>query len=733
MKEPHLMKRTLCSIWALAVFAFSPQAPAQESPEPDQGIELDRVVVTVDRGERRQFEVKRSVDIQDAEDIARQQPKSIPDLLQDQPAVTVQKTNAGAGAPIIRGLIGPDNLILFDGIRVSNSTYRTGPNQYLALMDPWALSSFELLRGPGSVLYGSDAMGGVLHGLSKNPRKLFDRSWGLDGRLSFASAYPGLGGSLQADLRQGDYGGYVGASFDHFGEVVAGGGVKQPLSDYQRSAIRHKSTVTLAPDLMLTAALFETSIRGAGRAEKINLGRHRNYDNDDLLSYVRLDRLGKGWLYRMRLNVSYHMTHELDSGVRCATSGGVVTDRAACLASSAKQVTRRYENRDTVHTPGLFATLDSRFWDNRLRTIAGVESYLDVVDSNARDAGATPSQWQNRKRGNYSSGSTYASLGAFVRGDADLLKWGDSTVTMEAGGRLSCFSASAPDVPGLGDVDYADAGFVMSTGLGYRYRDQVHLYTDFSQGFRAPNLQESTVLGDTGAFFEVPNGDLEPVRSDTVEVGMKLKTDLFGLNMAGWYSSLSNLFGREMLSEAEIANLGIDQAALGGQPVARRVNRDSAWYRGVDLALKTRSWSGLSLFSAVSWVDGEVDLGDGQWVPSRRLPPLSGNAGLRYESPELGIYGEFFVRYAAAQHELHPDDVQDYRICEDPNRPGQLLADCQGTAGWSTLNLRAGLTLTENFTFDLRFENLGDTHYRIHGSGLDAPGFNGMLELRGTY
>ena len=171
-----LVRRSLQIL--ILVFACAP-AMAEEKPTDD--VELGGVTVTVDRSERRKFEVKRSVDILDEKAIARRQAKSIPDLLDETPGVMVQKTNAGAGAPFLRGMVGPDNLILMDGIRLSNSTYRTGPNQYLGLIDPWSLRAFEVLRGPGSVLYGSDAMGGVLHAITKAPRKLGERSWGLSG------------------------------------------------------------------------------------------------------------------------------------------------------------------------------------------------------------------------------------------------------------------------------------------------------------------------------------------------------------------------------------------------------------------------------------------------------------------------------------------------------------------------------------------------------------------------
>lgn len=111
-----------------------------------------------------------------------QMPRSTPEALTIVAGVFVQKTNHGGGSPFIRGLTGNQTLILVDGIRLNNSTFRYGPNQYLNTIDPFTIHKMEVLKGSGSVQYGSDTLGGVVQVLTKEPR--FADIKGLSGNVT---------------------------------------------------------------------------------------------------------------------------------------------------------------------------------------------------------------------------------------------------------------------------------------------------------------------------------------------------------------------------------------------------------------------------------------------------------------------------------------------------------------------------------------------------------------------
>ena len=102
-------------------------------------------------------------------DIERRQPRSAPDALRYETGVFVQQSAHGQGSAFIRGMTGQQTLLLFDGIRVNNSTYRQGPNQYAFTIDSRTIGSIEVLRGGGSTRYGSDALGGVIAAYPLDP------------------------------------------------------------------------------------------------------------------------------------------------------------------------------------------------------------------------------------------------------------------------------------------------------------------------------------------------------------------------------------------------------------------------------------------------------------------------------------------------------------------------------------------------------------------------------------
>jgi len=728
----------------LGVLALAGPPGAEDGSEPP-----DDVVVTASVSEREAFTTGRSVDAVDREALEERRPASVPDALLDVPGVNVQKTNAGAGAPFIRGLVGPENLILVDGVRFNNSTFRTGPNQYLAVFDPSALERIEVLHGPGSVLYGSDAMGGVVHLITRDPETPDHRRWGLTGRLGGATAWMGLSGGLQGDLCAGPYSGYVGGSYAHHGELrhgsAAGGPFTgrsspviavsrnglHPFSYFTRSGLRFKNAVDLGRGMSVIAASFGAFVRDAGRGDNLWRGRYRFYDNDDVLSYLRWERKGSGWLHRIRVNLSHHYTSEAQRRVRChATSVGRVADLTACLDGENAALVSRSRRTDTVNTPGFFTTLESRLWRGRIRTLAGLEAYFDVIGSSREDADASGWDWEAKDRGDFSDGSTYLSLGAFLRGEADVVRWERHVLALDAGVRASHFAADAPNVPGLGDVDYRYTGVVGSGGLQYRYADLFNLYADFSQGFRAPNLQETTVLGNTGELFEVPAGDLRPVRSDTLEIGLKARIPWVLLHAAAFMSWHDDVFDREELAEAEWAAAGLAAAEVAGYRVVRRVNAVDAFYRGFEARAATEPFHGFSAWTNVAWIRGDVTRRDGSTEPGRRVPPLSGAGGLRYDHEPGRVSAELFVRWAARQDRLSTGDRADLRICADPAQPWTTTGgSCSGTPPWWTLNARVGWAATDLIDVGLRFENLGDMRYRRHGSGVYAPGYNFLADV----
>ena len=729
-----------------SLFAQDSESLEQDTEKSSEFIKLPDIVVTPSRKSETVFEVDRTVHLVDSEDLTKMMSPSVPEALQETTGVMVQSTNRGSGAPVMRGMIGPQNLIVIDGIRFNNSTFRTGPNQYLSILDLSAFEQIEVLLGPGSVLYGSDAMGGVIHMLP------FDWSgepgFGGKANLSFASADLSTAVTLGSWWHDKTASVRVGGSLRNFNTLRAGDGVEQPISDYQQSAWHARGRVRTGDQSELRLTYMGGLVRDAGREDRLHEGRFRFYNNDDHFAYLDWTWIPSGIIQELRLVGSFHYMKEEVDRYRCSLEGdmGLV---GKCIDSGVlarenqnipeNPVSRQDLKKDSTITPGFLAAITLGFLENRLLVSGGLELYGDFISSSGseRRGDKDPAwEWKEAVRGNFSEDSTYLSTGGYLHFDGDIVSTEKHTFRVSGGARVSHIRAKAPEVPGLGDVDYDFTGVVGTAGLRYLYTDTFMAYLNGSQGFRAPNLQESTVLGDTGSKFEVPNQDLDPERSNTLELGLRVQLfKIIDIHLTGFISALDNIIDERELSESEWSQLGLDPADVGDKPVVQRVNRNSGSFVGTEATLELGPFWDITPWIKASWIRGEVTLADDTSYPARRVPPLMGSAGLRYEHSGGDFYAEFFVRFAGDQDRLHPSDEKDLRICENPDTLGDTYKDsdlaCPGSESWLTFNIRGGYTFTDFISANVSVTNLSDKRYHIHGSGVDAPGIGVILSLTG--
>ena len=698
-----------------------------------RAVVLPPIVVTPGRLEQPLLETGRSVDRLERGRLRELQPRSLPDALVGATGVHVQETNRGAGAPYLRGLVGPQNLIVVDDVRFNTSIFRTGPNQYLSLIDAHGIEGIEIVRGPSSVLYGNGAMGGVLQVFLRAPKTTGEDRFRYRGSVEarFASADLAGGGSVGFTGSYGDFAFFVGGTFDHFDTLRVGGGVEWPVSKYDAGYWQSK-LVWSHGSLSVTAAYAGAAVRNAGRTDSLGLGEVRLYDNDDHLAYLRLQFGPAGPVRHLRLTASYHRLGELVDRANCATTPSfgveVVSDRARCAALDNAVIEKKRRLEDIVDTVGGTAELLLALWSDRIHLATGFDAYADFVGSRREDASAKDGfVYAPAARGNFSDGSQYLTLGLYAHLAATVLDYGSQhfQIRLSGGVRYSHFGADAPNVPGLGDVGYSFDGAVGTAGLHVLIPDVFGVYGTFMQGFRAPNLQETTVLGNTGQKFEVPASDLRPERSDTIEAGAWFHLGPVTLRAAYFHSFLE-----DAIDEAPTTYAG--QSQIDGKPVSHRVNAASGVAKGVEGDLTIAVWR-FQLQAGVAWTEADVTSAAGVTTPARRIPPVFGSATLRYTHPAPRAYAEIGLRWAARQDRLHPGDEADPRICETSRHSGLLQSDvggtCHGTPGYVVLAVRGGWQIHRRVRADVMIENLLDTRYRLHASGFDGPGVGARLTL----
>ncbi len=726
---------------------------AQEEDSPQR-------VDTKTRAPSNEFVSERATTSVGEEAIARKQATSITDALESEVGIFTQSTNRGAGTLLLRGLVGPENLIYVDGVRFNQSTFRTGPNQYLNTFDPSALERIEVVRGPGSVLFGGGAMGGVVHLI---PRDLM-LSPLTEVRGSFATADDSVGVSASGAAKAGELPFWIGAGAtilrqgdleigDRGGESIVVPNLND-MGELEPSSLdtvywRARGAYVPTSKTRVRLDYFGASIVDAPRTDRIGDGEIRFYDNRDDLLYLTLEHDGSGWADSVHANFSLHRTVERIDRYNCGRvdveNGSRAPDPLGCARLEPTLVEQRRVNNDSVTTVGSSVQLVSELPAD-ISLNYGIETYGDFVASTRGDGIGVGGELTPRDRGNFAPESRYSTVGAFVSGTWDALRFGEHAFVLRLGTRAESFSAFAPNVTEeLGDVEFDEAGVVGNAGLSYLWGGKLHTYFTWNQGFRAPNLQETTVLGDTGNSFEVPNPELGPERSDTFELGSKLALDDWvRFDGSAYVTYLSDRITRE---EATLDG----ESTINDKPIERRVNRDTAYFYGAEAAVKSAPIIyDIHVFGNVTWIDGAIETdeeddtfqegplhglvgsSDRFYSNPRRLSPVRWNAGASWE-PSPAWYLTLWAAGAGAQDKLAGGDRGDLRICQES--PGILYSDvgaeCPGTDAWATLNARAGYR-HENFTADLAVRNVLDQRYRLHGSGYPAAGFNvlGTIGIR---
>ena len=243
-----------------------------------------------------------------------------------------------------------------------------------------------------------------------------------------------------------------------------------------------------------------------------------------------------------------------------------------------------------------------------------------------------------------------------------------------------------------------------NVGFAFELNDDVRLVANLGRGFRAPNIFDLGVFGvRPGNRFSTPNPDLKPEYVTSLDGGVKFGGERFSGEVIAFRSSY-----RDKITSVLTGNVIGGALEVQNQNVARL----DLW--GVEAGARYRMPSpDLELYATATFTRGEEDTDTGT-MPADRIPPLYGKLGARWQIREsLGV--EAYGFYATRQDRLSSRDLVDPRV------------NPQGTSGWGTLNARVSWRASEHFNLSLRAENLGDKHYREHGSGLDEPGRNFIL------
>ncbi len=629
------------------------------------------------------FDTPAAASIRTRQEISERQAPDMFHALQNEVGVLMQSTAAGQASPFIRGLTGQQVLILVDGVRLNNSIFRFGPNQYFNTIDPGMVDHIEVLRGQGSVLWGSDAIGGAMNVVTRGPDVHYGAYHDNYLQRGFTQYYNTSDSNSYSRLNVegwvGQTGVFGGGSFNNVRDLDTGwdGISPQPGTNYQQYSGDVKFNYLLDESQLLTVAVQHHEQEDVPRSDRFpgfpgdrnnsnTLGDARFFDPQQRdLAYIRYQALDPiPMLDALTITGSYHRQRE-------SQTRGVPTTR--------------YQEID-VDTFGL-NVVGTRDLEAFGKWTTGVDWYYDDVDSPFGGAANGPI---------IPDDANYERVGCFLVWDVPLTE----RLSGSAGVRYEHINLSATpvvdDTPVFISPQYQD--WVGQMGLVYELDPAIHLVGSISEGFRAPNLDELTANNPNvlQQGMDLPSLGLTPEHSINYEVGVKTNHDALRTQAFVYWIDLND----NIVPIAVAANQ------------FERANQDSL-IQGVELDgeyLFTDTWS---LYGNFWYTYGTNEVTD---APLSRIPPTQGILGLRWR--ERLAYFTVYTWMADSQDRIDPvRDATDERI------------PLGGTPGFATLNTRMGRTFgaDDQHTVSLSLENITDQPYLVHGSGVYGTGFTARM------
>ncbi len=710
--------------------ADEPETPSSDSPSATA--DAPEAMGTTIKGKRsatRDSGVERAATAVTRDDLVERQPRSAPDALRYEPGVFVQKTAHAQGSAFIRGVTGQQTLLMFDGVRLNNSTYRQGPNQYFFTLDAQTIESIMVQRGGASTRYGSDAIGGVIAArpllAPRAPDGVLQVVPGLT--LTGASADQSRGGRLQLAMSYGkDLRFLVGVGGRQVEELEGGGVLLAPetnepvlvpmLRDDDRTqagtgfdelTFDSRLDWKPSPQDQLSVAVYGYRQYDAPRTDQCPAA-YAPYNECMVyeeqfrtLAYVKAQTRRVPIIKRTQLTLSWQQQHERKR-----------LDRPNSFV--------QHTGRDGVTTLGVQLVGHTLAYPLakklKLKTQFGVDHYADVISSRAWTELTDLQVLVERSRGQYLNDARYQQGGVF----ADThVEW--RALSVLAGLRGSWVNAQAKGDPESGSLDVNNQWHPVTGHLGAKLKlsrvDAINL--SFDRSFRAPNLDDLTSRQFTGPGFQFENVALKPERAQTLELGITRRSRALQWDLWAFRTELAEAIVRRPLPpeacppetpgcEASWTRFQLINAA------------DSSWIHGLEGGILVELVKGLRLRTTAAWAIGEgpnpalqssaVGADQRARVPLSRIPPLNGTFELRWRPGERrGWYTGLGLRWAMLQDQLALSDTSDERI------------PAGGTPGFVVADLRMGYRFGAAWTISLVAENLTDAVYRYHGSAVNGP------------
>lgn len=645
--------------------------------------DVEHVLVTASKKQQSVEDLSKAVSVVTKAEILEKNITLLPDLLRDEAGVYIQQTTPGQGIPIIRGLKGSENVHLIDGMRLNTAFFRNSPNQYLALVDPFMTEQIEITRGPASVLYGGDALGGVLNVITHTPN-FEGNNWQNIGEMYFSydSADDKTLSHLSWDFGNEKISSTLGLSYQDIGSRRIGGGNEIPFTNYSSKALNNKWLFNLSENKALVFDMQYLNQPATPRVDDLVAGFGQTHPDSSLFLFAPNQRTFLHLSYSDSTATSMYDTSDYH------LSWQQIKDHRIKSGFDSDAITKE-QNESALFS--FQSTFDKQF-NEGLDVVYGLDYYNDRINSAKQKIS---NGLETIKDPRFPDDSSMQHLGLF----ADATQFFESQ-EVTVGIRYSDYKIDL-NSPNF-DKDRLNLDdLTWHLGWVYHIDDNNRLFSNFGRGFRPPNIFDLGQVGERpGNRFNIINTQIKPETVHTLDFGWRHFDRGVDVDLAIFYSQYS-----DKISSVETGEFNAD-----GQVIVQSQNINDVILYGLESQFSYKINTNAKFNAVINYTWGEESF-ENQTEPADRIPPLNGFMGYTQKLNKQWSINPKIV-YAATQDRLSNRDIGDPRI--NPN----------GTGGFVSYNFYANYKISAASNIRLGLENLFDKKYREHGSGLEAAGRN---------
>lgn len=703
---------------------------------------LNEIVVSASRFEEKKSDVPQRIETIKTKSIAFLNQPNTADLLQQTGNILVQKSQAGGGSPVIRGFEANKILMVIDGVRMNNAIYRGGHLQNVLTLDQSMLAKVEIVFGPGSVVYGSDALGGVIHFFSKKP------DFSITNQLLFnANAYTRWSSATDENTNHIDlnfgfkkFAFLSSFTYSNFGDLKQG---KRRGDDYPDFGKRpfYQSRINGRDSMLLNADINTQKSSGYRQfdfmqkllfkpSNHIEHGLNLQYSTSSNIN--RYDRLTEyqgtklkyaEWYYgpQNRFLTAYHFNMKSDrklwNDIKIVASYQAIEESRMSRKFQNSNLDSRIENVNV-----LALNADAAFEIKKHEIRYGTEFSYNHVASNANSKNIVSGVVSPLSTRYPDGGSSMSSVAFYATHSWEL----SPKLIFVNGLRYSHINLNAKfddktffPFP-FDDVKQNSGAVTGNIGLNYLPNPTWKISVLTSSGFRAPNVDDLTkVFESVPGNIIIPNPNLKSEYTYNADFNIiKVFAEKINFSSGAYYTWYKNA-----ITVQNATFNGQSQIMYDGQlsQVTTNINQNKAFIYGFYGQLKAQIYPSLQFFSTLNYTYGrsKVDFGN---LPLDHIPPFFGKTSLFFQKNKTNL--EFSAQYNGWKK------LKNYSNSGEDNLQ---YATADGMPAWLIFNLRSSYQITQKIQVQASIENIFDQNYRIFASGISSAGRNLSLTLRGNF